>query len=145
MFKKNNFGSTIHNVRIDLILDPVTFSGRTPHETEISDLIETGNVCGFAKKFLDGPRHVTEKGYLLKETHEHDKHPFYEATLNINENWHELHVLMRNIANNETTPYNAPVIRYGDGSVQYIKNEGSMLYLPLVRECIGLEKSKRVA
>lgn len=136
--RKPDYGKPLYNLRIDLILDAVSFEGKSMGSSfyEGDKLINLAKICSFAKKRLSGPRHVTERGYLFKDFEDFDNISFYEATLNINENLRGLYGLNDLIENKNNLWQSSYVNLLYNNQDHLVKAEGSELYLPLIRENI---------
>ncbi len=132
-------GDPLYNLEVKITLDPITFDRPV-------DLARNGDLLIFTQTLFEGEKCITSKGYILSGSQPFDLNNrpliYKQAILNFNANYEALSFLGGVLKKKVRYATVSPLVKlqYASNEVQFVKAEGSHLYLPLVREALDLKR-----
>jgi|SRR3989344_2312912 len=134
-------GEPIYNLEVQIAFDPITIQDQ-------KQLLSYGDALFLAQELFCGQKHVTERGYILNGYKNHERWEgnntpltYHQATLHFNSNYEALLSLKLVMKGRKQYSQEISLVKLQcpQDEVQFVKAEGSHLYLPLVREKLNLK------
>lgn len=92
-----SFGNPLYNLRVTLLLKPVTFEVKDGMYNDLLSLGSLADISGFCQTHLQGHHIVTDLGMLVRKREIEDiktsEYPYLDAALTINDNETAMHRL----------------------------------------------------